>query len=190
MGGFHKVVSVLWIFFLRQTREIRQIQGYGNQALRRRRWQRGLFFEFLPQYYNLNKQHKFAAKRKKDSKIQTSEKTETKLRKPTRIRRLIFGWNSVFQLLFVKPLVIKHSVDYHTLFSRRYYDQSSKEMCQDMKSWPLEPFALVFLIQTFSLVVGFPAPQSILLPEGLETAVTSWSRCTTIILLILCLTPS
>ena len=28
-GGFHKVVSVLWIFFVRQ---IRQIQRYGNQA--------------------------------------------------------------------------------------------------------------------------------------------------------------
>ena len=45
-------------------------------------------------------------------------------------------------------------------------------MYQDMKSWPLAPFALFFLIQTFNLDVGFPAPQSILLPEGLETAVT------------------
>ena len=32
-GGFHKVVSMLWIFFVRQTRQIRQIQRYGNQAL-------------------------------------------------------------------------------------------------------------------------------------------------------------
>ena len=29
-GGFHKDISVLWIFFVRQTR---QIQRYGNQAL-------------------------------------------------------------------------------------------------------------------------------------------------------------
>ena len=31
-GGFHKVVSVLWFFFVRQTQKVRQIERYGNQA--------------------------------------------------------------------------------------------------------------------------------------------------------------
>ena len=33
MRGFHIVVSVVRIFLIRQKRQIRQIQLYGNQAL-------------------------------------------------------------------------------------------------------------------------------------------------------------
>ena len=34
------ILSVLWIFFVRQTRQIRQIQRYGNQAIENNLWAR------------------------------------------------------------------------------------------------------------------------------------------------------